>query len=101
MTVPADATPFTPSWMVANESQPKVVAGPAPSGSVPGVTPTQLASTYTVEGGTHGGAQIAAAVRKGVKSTAPSPNFVAITPESVVPHQFDSASAVPVPFCLM
>ena len=31
--------------MVAKESQPKLVAGPAPSGSVPGVVPVQLSST--------------------------------------------------------
>src|SRR5262252_1263225 len=45
MTVPPAVTALMPSWIVANESQPKLVAGPAASGSVPIDVPAQLAST--------------------------------------------------------
>ena len=68
MTVPPSATPFTPSWIVANESQPKLAAGPAPSGSSPGVVPSQALFTYTVLGATQiaGGVAVAVAVAVGV-----------------------------------
>src|SRR6476661_6620971 len=47
-TVPLGFTPLIPPWIVANESQPIAIRGPAPSGSTPFNRPAQLSSTYTV-----------------------------------------------------